>query len=163
MSYYNKIAKSYDELHGEEQRNKLQVIKNLIKPNKTDKLLDVGCGTGISSDFDCDVYSLDPSHELLNILKKKNQDAKIILASAESIPFPDLTFDYVISLTAVQNFDDIRKGLTEIKRVSKNTIILSCLNKSNKKDEIILNLNKLFTNYELLNTNTELIFLIQNI
>ena len=50
--YYDKIAKGYNELHAEEQKKKLAIIKKYIQPEKSDLLLDVGCGTGVSSDWD---------------------------------------------------------------------------------------------------------------
>ena len=81
MNYYNEIAEGYNELHKEEQLNKLKIIKENIEINKTDKLLDVGCGTGISSDFDCNVYAIDPSEELL----KQNPVKNKIIANAENI------------------------------------------------------------------------------
>ena len=46
---YNKIAKSYNELHKEEQIKKLEIIKKNIKI--IPPLLDVGCGTGISTNY----------------------------------------------------------------------------------------------------------------
>ena len=46
---YNNIAKSYNELHGEEQIKKLDIIKKNIKI--ISPLLDVGCGTGISTNY----------------------------------------------------------------------------------------------------------------
>ena len=33
-TYYDKISKGYDRLHGEEQRNKLKIIKENLQKNK---------------------------------------------------------------------------------------------------------------------------------
>ncbi|MFC1697131.1 class I SAM-dependent methyltransferase [Nanoarchaeota archaeon] len=139
MTYYNSISSGYDGLHGEEQRKKLELVKSLLKDKKIEisketKLLDVGCGTGISSDFDCDVTGIDPSEDLIRIAKKKFPDKKFIVGKAEELPFSDKEFDIVISLTAVQNFDDIKKGLSEIRRVVKDDgiVIISILKKSDK-------------------------------
>jgi len=132
MNFYNQISKGYDELHKEEQLNKLNIIKKNIQINKNDLLLDVGCGTGISSQFDCKVIGLDPSIKLLNLNKNKNK----ILASAESIPFEDNHFDIVISITAIHNFNNIEKAIKEIKRVGKDKFVFSILKKSIKLNEI---------------------------
>ena len=51
-TYYDNISKSYNQLYGEEQKKKLDIIKDCVHVKKSYKLLDVGCGTGISSDFD---------------------------------------------------------------------------------------------------------------
>lgn len=140
MNYYDHIAQGYDELHGEEQLKKLALIKNKLdeldfKINKNTKLLDVGCGTGISTDFwDCDATGIDPSERLLK--QNKKGKSKLIHAKAEKIPFPDNSFDIVISVTAIQNFKDIKKGLDEIKRVGKDMFALSFLKKSEKSGKI---------------------------
>ncbi len=143
-TYYDKIAKGYDGLHKEEQLNKLRIIKNHIKLNKSTKLLDVGCGTGISSDFDCHVVGIDPSIELIKIArkkeKKKNKTKKskktFIKGKAEQLPFGRNEFDIVISITAIHNFTNIEKGLKEMKRVGKKKFIITILKKSKKLPKI---------------------------
>jgi len=132
MEYYDSISKGYSELHGEEQRKKIAIIKKYLKIKKSDKLLDVGCGTGLSSDFDCEVYGLEPSKKLLDQARLKNK----VRAKAEDIPFPDNFFDIVISITAIHNFEDIEKGIREMKRVGKQRFVFSLLKRSPKIDEI---------------------------
>lgn len=140
--YYEKTAKGYNELHGDEQRKKLELIKRFFKPKKTDKLLDVGAGTGISSDWDCDVTSYDPNLSLLNQGNKKK-----VQGYAENMPFKDESFEIVVSLTAIHNFKDIDKGIEEIYRVVKKNVIISILKKSSKKNEII---QKLISRFNLM-------------
>jgi demethylmenaquinone methyltransferase/2-methoxy-6-polyprenyl-1,4-benzoquinol methylase len=146
--YYDEIASGYDELHEQEQLKKLEIIKKELKISKKTKLLDVGCGTGISSNFDCDVTGIDPSEELLKIAGEKFTDKQFILASAENLLFKNKEFNVVVSLTAIQNFDDLEKGLKEIKRVGKE-FALSYLKKSNKAKEIEEKINKIFSNYKI--------------
>ena len=50
MRYYDSISEGYEELHAEEQLKKIAVIKKHLKPKPTDKLLDVGCGTGLTTE-----------------------------------------------------------------------------------------------------------------
>ena len=90
MDYYDTIAGGYDELHKEEQLRKLSILKDEIKIGRDTKLLDVGCGTGISSGFDCMVIGLDPSSELL----KQNRNGLAVLGMAEEIPFKNNSFDF---------------------------------------------------------------------
>ncbi len=152
MNYYDEIANGYDELHSEEQLKKLEIIKQHFQPQKTDKLLDVGCGTGVSSLWDCKVYGVDSSEKLLEQFRDKVKDKKnyfILQADAESLPFSDEEFDYVISLTAIQNFDDIKKGIEEIRRVGKNNFALTFLKKSPKREEIIDIIKGIFYDFEL--------------
>src|SRR3989344_8726786 len=114
MDYYGKIAKGYDELYEEEQANKLSVIRDNINVSKNTKILDIGCGTGISSDFGCFVAGIDPSLGLL----KYSRHLKI-LGAAEALPFKDNSFDYVITVTSIHNFNDILQSISEVKRVGK--------------------------------------------
>lgn len=123
MAYYDIIAKNYDELHKEEQLNKLYIIKNSIKICKNTKVLDVGCGTGISSRLDCLVVGIDPSIELL----KQNKNSQKLLSIAESLPFKNSTFDYVVSVTAIHNFKNIIKSVQEMKRVGRKNFVFSVL------------------------------------
>ncbi len=125
---YDDTAGSYSELHGDEQLAKLKIIKENINPGKNDRLLDVGCGTGLSSGFECFVVGVDLSIGML----RHNLSEKKILASAEMLPFKSGTFDYVISVTAIHNFAEIGNSISEIKRVGKNHFVLSVLRKSKK-------------------------------
>lgn len=165
-AYYDTIAPAYDELHEAEQLKKLDIIKEELKKAKininTDtKLLDIGCGTGISSQFDCDVTGIDPSEELLKIAEKRLPAAQFFQQSAEALDFDDNEFDVVISLTAIQNFENLEKGLSEIKRVGKSYAI-SYLKKSNKADEIDSLITKLFKGLKIkkIEEDKDIIFII---
>jgi ubiquinone/menaquinone biosynthesis C-methylase UbiE len=157
MSYYDQISEGYDELHKEEQLKKLNIIKEFIHPKKMDTLLDVGCGSGISTSFwDCDATGLDPSVGLL----KKTGKGKYFNASAENIPFEDKSFDFVISITAIQNFTNIRKGLEEMKRVGKGKFAFSVLKKSIKIKIIDLLIKELFKVKHFIEEDKDFIYII---
>lgn len=132
MNYYDAIAPGYDELHFEEQKRKAELILRELKIKKTDKLLDVGCGTGkVTELFPGKLAGIDPSAELI-----KQAKIPVTLGSAEKLPFADKSFDVVISLTAAQNFDDVDKGIAEMARVSKRDVVITCLKKSKKSGEV---------------------------
>ncbi len=161
MSYYDDIAKGYDELYREEQLKKLNLIREKLKEFGIDitrdtKLLDVGCGTGISTDFwNCDAAGIDPSECLLD--QNKGKKSRLIKAYAEDIPFPDNSFDIVISITSIQNFCDIEKGLQEIKRVGRNYFALSFLKNSEKAGMIKELIEKIFDVKEIVEEEKDLI------
>ena len=155
MNYYNSISKSYNELHREEQSNKIRLIKDNLKIKNQDFLLDVGCGTGIfAEEFNCIKIGIDPSIDML----KQGKNAFYIQACAENLPFKDKSFDNVISITAIHNFRNIRKGLEEIKRVSKKNIALSILKRSTKIAEIKECIKELFKITKTIEEDKDTIF-----
>ena len=159
-NYYDEITQGYEELHKEEQLKKIKLIQEHLKVNSEDKLLDVGCGTGLTTEpWPCQRYGIDPS---VKLLEKARQENKIEYkqAPAENIPYPDNFFDVVVSITAIQNFSDIEKGLREIKRVGKNKFVLSFLKKSNKRDFIEKKIKELFDVKKVIEEEKDLIFFI---
>jgi ubiquinone/menaquinone biosynthesis C-methylase UbiE len=84
------------------------------------KVLDVGCGSGrwsvyLSSKF-AEVYSLDPSDAILSAanLTANRDNVFLIKSSAESIPFDDNSFDFVISLGVLHHIPNTQKALNDI-------------------------------------------------
>jgi len=156
MDYYDSIASGYDELHEEEQLKKCRLISKYFDL-KNKKILDVGCGTGIATNFFKCGAGIDPSEELLKIATKKFPEIKFIKSSAENLPFKDDEFDAVISLTAIQNFDNIEKGLNEIKRVGKE-FVLTFLKKSEKRKIIESVIKKLFKIKEMIEEEKDIVY-----
>lgn len=139
-TYYDNIASSYDELYQQEQLAKITLIKKHLKLTPTTTILDVGCGP-YYADWEGIVTGLDPSKKLLKKAAKKS--IKTIVGIAEQIPFKDKCFDFVISITAAQNFTDLNKAFSEIKRVSK-TAVITFLKGTQREEEIIGGLKKHF-------------------
>jgi ubiquinone/menaquinone biosynthesis C-methylase UbiE len=157
MNYYDETAEGYNELHGEEQLKKLRIIVNEIKVAKETKLLDVGCGTGLSAKvFNCDITGIDPAEKLL-----EQCPFKTIKAKAESLPFKDNEFDVVIAVTSIHNFDDIEKGLKEIKRVGKDRFALTVLKKANNSTKIIEKIKELFTVMKEIDEDKDKVFILK--
>ncbi len=158
MTYYDEISEGYEELHGEEQLKKVELIKKYLKPKAEDKLLDVGCGTGLTTEpWPCKRYGVDPAKKLIARARQKDK-IEYKIAPAENIPYPDNHFDYVVSITAIQNFEDIEKGLNEIKRVGKDKFVLSFLKKSPKREIIERLINKIFKIKNRIEEAKDLIF-----
>jgi len=154
MTYYDDIADGYDELHKEEQLAKLALMKQLDIIEPEDVLLDVGCGTGFSLDYFsvARAVGIDPAEKLVAQYAGKQE---IVVGAAEALPFADDAFDVVISVTAVQNFSDIKKGLREIRRVGKNRFIITTLKRSPYFSVIERHIDKVFEdcNIELVDDN----------
>ncbi len=144
MDYYDGISEGYDELHNEEQLRKAMIIASQIRPKEGELLLDVGCGpASYFGLFRCAKVGIDPSIELLRTAQE-GEDGDFVQGRAEALPFADQSFDYVISVTAVHNFENLERGLFEIKRVAKGIIVLSVLRRSQKFEEIERQIENLF-------------------
>ena len=71
------------------------------------------------------IIGLDISEGMLEIGKKKitkkNLDNKIemIVGDSENLPFEDNSFDIVTVSFGVRNFENLEKGLSEIRRILK--------------------------------------------
>jgi ubiquinone/menaquinone biosynthesis C-methylase UbiE len=149
-TYYNSIASGYDALYGDEQYIKLRCISDELRKLSvsfphTARVLDVGCGSGISSDFFARLYGaqimgIDPAEFLIR--ENKNHLCEFVVGSAEHLPFSDATFDLVLSVSAIQNFSDIGLAIIEMKRVAKPgaLFILTYMAKGNDRNDVILGL-----------------------
>ncbi len=137
-TYYDAIADGYDELHGNEQKDKCASIKQFFSCTSDDNLLDIGCGSGISTAcWNATCTGIDPSEKLIAQARQKYEDIEFQVASAEKLPFADKTFTKITSVTAIQNFSDCDRALAEIRRVATDDakIIISCLKASPRKQE----------------------------
>ena len=110
---YEIIASGYDELHRQEQMNKLRIIRENLALQGSERILDVGCGPCWSRIFFNNVIGIDPVP----------YNEHILCASAESIPFADETFDLILCVTAAHHFE-IDRALTEMMRVTTKETLL---------------------------------------
>ena len=122
------------------------------------KVLEVGCGPGSFAEdlVGLDVTCLDPSSEMLKVAKVRvdgarksrgEEPAKYVEAIAESIPLEDNTFDMVFCLFSFRDFQDKKKGLSEIYRVLKPGGRYLCLEFSKIQNQ---GLNFIYKNYSKL-------------
>jgi len=158
-NFYSAISNGYDELYKEEQLKKLNLIKENIKIKQDSLLLDIGSGTGISSSFfNCKTIALDNNLDML----KKYSGSKIC-ANAENLPFSSNTFDIIISVTAIQNFNNIEISIKEIKRISKENsqIIITCLKKSKRIEEVRKTISNYFI-FDEISQEKDIIFLVKH-
>ena len=97
-----------------------------------ESVLDVGCGTGTLAiaakrhiGSAGKVYGIDASPEMIARARKKAKKAAVDVAFenafVESLPFPDATFDVVLSTTMLHHLPDKarRQCLREVRRVVK--------------------------------------------
>ena len=84
------------------------------------RILDVGCGTGANlemlSQFG-EAEGVDVSDDALEFCRRKGLKAEKGLA--ETLPYPDETFDLTTALDVIEHLDDDVAGLKEMYRVTK--------------------------------------------
>lgn len=84
------------------------------------RVLEVGCGTGRGLPGyaqDTELVALDPNLDSLKRARQRRPDAVLLCASAEAIPFPDHSFDCVLSSLVFCSVPDADRGLAELHRV----------------------------------------------
>lgn len=129
-------AHSYDLLTGALLLGKERSVRDMtaemagVKPG--DRVLDVGCGTGSltlaawrRAGPTGEVHGIDAASEMIEVARSKATRAQANIdfqtGLVEQIPFPDASFDVVLSSLMLHHLpDDLkRRGFAEIKRVLK--------------------------------------------
>ena len=100
----------------------------LLKPRKSDHLLDIGCGIGgparwFAANFGCHVTGIDLTEEFCDAARELNNATglsdrvNILHGSALALPVPDATFDRAYSQYVLMNIADKRRVFSEAYRV----------------------------------------------
>ena len=131
---FNKIAKKYDLMNcimslGNHKKWEQEIVDSIkINSKKTDKILDIACGTGsltkeiIQHSSNNEVVGLDFSDGMLKIAKSTIQN--LILGDSHYLPFKKKYFDHITIAYGIRNFENITQSLQEINYVlnSKGTL-----------------------------------------
>ena len=140
---FSSIAKYYDlnnsllsfGLHHKWKRKTLEALA--LHPNE--KILDVGAGTADLAILAAKqigregrLVATDLNETMLRIGQKKLAALKLesvmcSLANAESLPFPNQSFDAVVTGFCLRNVSDLKQALQEIYRVIKPGGRMACL------------------------------------
>ena len=127
--YFHKVSGDVYASIFKEQQN--LILENLI-PVKEDKILDIGCGKGITGKLledkiGCDVTFSDVTLTAQEYLKNKN----FVLCSMSDTPFKNGQFDKIYATSVISHIEDIDKALREMKRILKNggSILITTNNK----------------------------------
>ncbi|MGM0604126.1 MAG: methyltransferase domain-containing protein [Halobacteriota archaeon] len=125
--FYKYLSKVYDTINpliwNEEMRDE---ALELLDIQPTDRVLDVGCGTGFATEgllgYSGDVHGLDQSiHQMQKAFAKFGPDAPVRFyrGDAERLPFADDTFDVVWSSGSIEYWPNPVDALVEFRRVVK--------------------------------------------
>ncbi len=131
---FDTISSNYDGLNrvisfGTDIKWRKKVLK-LVAQTNPDSILDIATGTGdlailMTATQATKIVGLDISAGMLEVGQKKIEKRKLshkiemVLGDSERIPFEDNSFDAITVAFGVRNFENLEKGLAEIKRVLK--------------------------------------------
>ncbi len=117
---YDRRAPYYDALVealslGRDGRYRERAVRAL-EAGPRDRVLDVGCGTGRNFPFlAAPGVGIDPSERSLRVARRRER--RLALASAESLPFADASFDRVLCTYVLTTVSGWPRALDEMARV----------------------------------------------
>jgi SAM-dependent methyltransferase len=85
-------------------------------------VLNVGAGAGSYEPPHLSVTAVEPSAAMIQ--QRPEGDAVVVQAAAEDLPFEDKSFDASMAILTVHHWSDVRKGLREMRRVTRGKIIV---------------------------------------
>ena len=117
------FAATYDRL-SRPAEPKLAQYRERTAGQATGKVLELGGGTGANLSFygpDVELTVAEPSPDMAKRLRVKaaemGLDVQIVPAGGENVPFPDDSFDNVVSTLVMCSVDDLPTTLQEARRV----------------------------------------------
>ena len=106
---------------GQDARWRARLVES-VQAAADDVVLDVATGTGLvaralSVRYRCDVVGLDRSADMLGAASARDGHIPLVRARAESLPFPDESFDHVTFTYLLRYVDDPAAVMRELARV----------------------------------------------
>jgi demethylmenaquinone methyltransferase/2-methoxy-6-polyprenyl-1,4-benzoquinol methylase len=140
LQFFNGLAPKYDRLNevlslGQHQRIKRSAIRRL-NIHAGAKILDVCTGSGDTAMMmakahpEAHVIGVDVSEKMLEIARQKTQglaNVEFRLADAMHLPFEQGCFDVALISFGLRNLEDLKFGLLEMKRVTREGGVVSNL------------------------------------
>lgn len=115
-------------------RTEFELLRRFVDTRPGQSLLDVGCGTGwftrrfahaglVVTGVDVDASAIEFARQ------RSDRGIAYLEGNACCLPFPDRSFDQVVSVTALCFIDDWGRAIAEMARVARRRFVLGLLNK----------------------------------
>src|SRR5256714_14786437 len=106
---------------GQDRRWRAKLI-SLVSADRQSVVLDVATGTGLVAralreQYGCVVVGLDRSADMLSAAAARGGHVPLVRARAESLPFPDESFDHLTFTYLIRYVDDPAAVMRELARV----------------------------------------------
>jgi len=134
MTYSNPTA--YEQLMGRWSARLAPLFARFAGIRDGQRILDVGCGTGslsrtlLASGKAISVVGVDPAEDYVAFARQgaASSRATFQVSTAESLPFPNETFDAAMALLVLQEFDDPGRAVREMARTTRRGgTVAACL------------------------------------
>jgi SAM-dependent methyltransferase len=134
MNYSNPAA--YERFMGRWSARIAPFFLRFAEVQDGQRVLDVGCGTGIlsaaavSSGAGVRVIGVDPIRAYVAFAREAVPQAntEFVIGTAESLPFADAVFDAALALLVLQDFTDPGQAVYEMTRVTRpGGVVATCL------------------------------------
>jgi SAM-dependent methyltransferase len=116
---YGTIGPGYAQIRQPDPRIAARILTAL---GNARTVLNVGAGAGSYEPVDRHVFAVEPSASMR--AQRPAHLAPAINATAENLPFDDDSFDASMASVTVHQWPDVRKGLGEMRRVTRGPVVV---------------------------------------
>lgn len=131
---FDVAASAYDAFMGRYSAGLVEQMADLANLKAGQRALDVGCGPGaLTAELarrlgPTNVAAVDPSPQFVEAARSRHPGVDVREAGAESIPFPDASFDAALAQLVVHFMTDPVAGIAEMRRVTRpGGIVVACV------------------------------------
>ena len=124
---YDQFARWYDWVEGVPDLLGVKWLRRRLLRNASGTVLEVAVGTGKNLRYyprDCEIIAGDLSGEMLKVARERaaklSKNVSFFMADTEALPFPDRSFDTVVSSLSTCTFPNPLTALREMGRVCRS-------------------------------------------
>ena len=118
VAAYDRLGRTYTATRRADPRI-AAAIEDALGDART--VVNVGAGAGSYEPRDREVVAVEPSATM--IAQRPPGAAPVVQASAEALPFEDGSFDAALAIATIHHWQDVRRGLAELRRVARRVVI----------------------------------------
>jgi SAM-dependent methyltransferase len=119
---YNRMGRGYSDVRRADPRFEAAIWSAL---GEARSVLNVGAGTGSYEPPDREVIAVEPSPVM--IAQRPPGAAPAIQGVAEALPLEDESVDATMGVFTMQHWNDVERGLAEVRRVTRNRVVFLTL------------------------------------
>ena len=122
------VAEAYERDMGRWSKLLAPLFVEFVGVGEGDRVLDVGCGTGSLTETVAritgasKVVGIDPSKGFIDYVRSHKSNPRVTFESgdAQSLPYPDASFDRCLALLILNFIPDAPKAAAEMRRVTRS-------------------------------------------